>query len=181
MSTFETLQIIIRATTLLVVIVSAYLTIKQLRLNAVIFQDDHEWKRRNASNEIIQQINECEHNIRLNDIFQLSTNYTPLKLDLIEDKIQEDHTVQNSIHKVLNDYEGLAVGINQGLYDEEVIRYLREYAMTRVYANLEEYINKRRLTHTMDAWKNYHNLIKKWNAPKMESKFRQRTGRFRVK
>ena len=119
MTTYEFWNLSIKGMTLVAVLIGAYLTIRQLKLNAKIYQDDHDWKRRDASNKIIQQINECPDNVRLNDIFQLSTNYTPIELKLIEKKIKEDYTVQNSIHKVLNDYEGIAVGINQGLYDEE--------------------------------------------------------------
>lgn len=177
MTTYEYWSLVIRGLTLFVILIGAYLTIRQLRLNTKVFQDDHDWKRRDASTKIIQQINECPHNVRLNDIFQLSTNYTPIKLKRIESKIAEDFTVQNSIHKVLNDYEGIAVGINQGLYDEEVIKNLREYAMTRVCTNFEEYIDKRRKTHVIDAWNDYENLINKWRELKMKPQIRKQTGK----
>ncbi|MEO0788230.1 MAG: DUF4760 domain-containing protein [Bacteroidota bacterium] len=176
MTKYEIINLSIKALTFLVVLAGVVLTVRQLRLNTKIFRDEHDWKRRNAATEIVQQVNECPHNVRLNNEFELSNNYTPLDLDVVDSKIKLDLTLQNSIHKVLNDYEGFAVGINQGLYDEDVIKNLREYAMTRVYANFKNYIERRRQTHTPEAWNDYENLVNKWNEPKMRSKKRMRTG-----
>jgi len=64
---------------------------------------------------------------------------------------------------LLNYYEGLAIGINQGLYDERLIYSTWESTMNRICICFAEYIDYRGNEGQIKAWAEFTQLVKKWD------------------
>jgi len=71
--------------------------------------------------------------------------------------------VKNAVRKVLNFHEHICIGINAGIYDENVFKEHRMRASIELWNMTEAYIQKRReLSGTKELYENLENQIKRW-------------------
>lgn len=79
---------------------------------------------------------------------------------------QNDHTdlydTANDIAYVLNHFEHVANGINQGIFDEETVRRSQWGTITSLYQYCKKFIETVREKNRMSAYSELEKLAKKW-------------------
>ena len=172
MTTFEVISLIINAIGAFFIGISILLLAKQLKLIILAHADNHEWNRRIETQHALAKVRELNTD-DLNEKFGYIELRKPIPLKDIETAFKEDPSLQLSLHKLLDHYEGLADGILFKIYDEEAIRISRKGSMERDLLQFREYIQSRRDVDDKTAWINSGKLVKKWSE---ETVNRKQTG-----
>lgn len=169
MSTFEIASLIISAITLVALMAGLYYAIRQINVAVQqladtnkIHQSNHEWNRRNAAQEALRQYNYSLLTSPLQDTFNYLNVTESIPLSVINKHFEAHKGLQGDLHELLNFYEGLARGINQALFDEEVIKAARKNAMIRTERAFENYLIDRRNKISPLAWKDLSSIISHW-------------------
>ena len=96
---------------------------KQLSLTLQVQKQNHDWNRRNAAQQATldypAKVTGAE---KLNKALKYSVAKEPIPLATIAEKFEEDEELRIICHRLLNYYESLAVGVEQLVYDETVIK-----------------------------------------------------------
>ena len=170
MTTYETLSIIIGILTLVLVCIGFYVTNRTLRI-------DHDWNRRLASAEALNVISD---NSRISDLELLNKafNYTesndPILMDLINSKTNEDTRVLQVLLLRLNMFEMFAIGVVQGVYDEEYIKSTIGPAMIKVFRRFHNFIEHHR-KYTKAYCGNLERIALQWELSDKSNYKRKRT------
>ena len=95
-----------------------------------------------------------------------------IPIEEILEALKREPELKVELHDLLNYYEGLARGIAQGIYDEQVIKAGRYGAMRRAYRAFLPYIIYRRAENKSSrAWVDLESIILKWigedNTPEL--------------
>jgi len=77
--------------------------------------------------------------------------------------MKEDQKIKSEIIGYLNHHEGIAIGIKQDLFNEDVVKYARKTSFCQTYSEYKEYIKYRREISNPIAWINLENLTTEWN------------------
>jgi len=130
------------------------LTTGQLDLLKKSYVDQHEWNRRKAAQDAIENTQKSigEDAPLLNDKFQIMTSYDTIPLQRIRDECDADPKVRMAIHRRLNTFETLALGVQLGVYDEDVLKAAYKEVFRRTLNRFTEYINHRRNLETDTLW-----------------------------
>ena len=123
---------------------------------------DHDLQRRLAAQN---SLNEYNKSIITSDL-QIEFKYLNVKesipLERIEKIFGENSALRNELHQLLNFYEGLARGVFQQIYDEEVIKSARKSSMAKALLAFRSYIEMRRREYAPNAWSDLDALVTKW-------------------
>lgn len=127
--------------------------------------DNHEWSRRIETKKAIdkESLSECLQ--MLNNLFVISNTRHPIPVNTITQASKENQTTQNMLHEMLNYYEGLAIGINQGVYDEKIIKKTWKGTMKRIDICFSDYIDYQRNEVQKEAWVEFTALLNKMDTP----------------
>ncbi len=149
---------------LLVLIMTAYIALKELHETKNIHRETLEWNRKNKTITVLNEFRKINISV-LRETFNKHTKIpgTTISLTLIIDEIKNNAEVKSSIIRFLNHHEGLALGIKLGLYDREMIKLARKTSFIQNYNEYIEYIKYRREISNPNAWKNFEELVKKWS------------------
>lgn len=112
----------------------------------------------------------------LNKLFNSSNLTEGIPLGVILAAFKEDKQVQNKVNEVLNNYEALARGVYQGIYDEEVVKSARRGAMIQQFDAYESYIKDRRIKVYAGAYLQLESLANKWKSESVARDYRSQTG-----
>ena len=172
MGEYEVITLVLRTFAVLLVAAGLFYTGYQIKMTRQIHKDNHEWNRRKAAQDVLMNVDLTTASKELNKALEFLDVKESIPLEKILTAIKEDRHLQNLIHKLLNVYEGYARGINQGIFDEEVIKTARKGTMIRVLESFSSYIKYRREGWADKAWIQAETLIRKWqnedfkNTPK---------------
>jgi len=83
--------------------------------------------------------------VTLNEEFGFMSQKHPIPVNDINDKLKENHALQIHLLRLLNFYEGLANGIDMGLYEETIVREARRGSMMRTHTAFKEFIEYHRI------------------------------------
>ncbi len=78
-------------------------------------------------------------------------------------KLYEDPQNRLKLTEYLNVYEGMARGINLGIYDEKIFKLARRSATVQVFRNFEQFIVQYREKYNRpEVWRDFEKLAQKW-------------------
>ncbi|WP_089727287.1 DUF4760 domain-containing protein [Candidatus Thiosymbion oneisti] len=161
MTNYEIANLSIMAASALFVSISLIYLSRQLKLFVAAHADNHKWNRCIETQRALGKTREINMDA-LNDRFGFVNRKDPIPPNEILDAFNDDYSLQLILHKLLNFYEGLAIGVFMGIYDVEVIKAHRRGAMERTFVNFKNYIEHRRNQISKTLWTAYERLIKKW-------------------
>lgn len=137
---------------------------REVKLLRVQHQDNHDWNRRLAAQQAVREYKEIQFMV---EALSVHFDYHHRKEGIptldFEAKLKEIAGLQSNLHTVLNYFEGLARGIRQGIYDEELIRVAFRGHMLRVYESFRYYIegNRQKLGNPK-IWVELEDLVDAW-------------------
>ena len=138
--------------------------------------DNHDWNRRYAAQEALRNYNYSLLSSPLQTSFDYLNSLDSIPVSQIEEKFAENTELQSDLHQLLNYYEALARGINQGIFDENVIKSARRNAMVRCERSFRNYIEKRRQNVSPRAWIELSHITMKWAREDSDVELRPLTG-----
>lgn len=140
-------------------------TKEQLQAAYKINAANHDWNRRMAAQAALKEFNQSVLISGLQSEFDYLNCNDPIPLKKIQEGFNNSPTLQRELHQLLNFYEGLARGVFQNIYDEEVIKAGRRSVMIRASKSFSSYIENRRKTSSSNAaWDNLEALVVQWIA-----------------
>ena len=137
-------------------------TKEQLQATYKINEADHDWNRRMASQAALKEYNQSILSSSLQSEFDYLNCSESIPLKKIEEGFNKHPELQKELHQLLNFYEGLARGIFQNIYDDEVIKAGRRNAMMKALKAFNSYIESRRRTSSPSAWTDLESLVAQW-------------------
>jgi hypothetical protein len=159
----NTIKLILQAATLVTLVIGLWLTIRQLRLLKDSYVEQHDWNRRKAAQDAIESslLRISEDTALLEAKFKIRTGTPdPISLKEIQEECK-DPAVEEALRRRLNTLEGLAVGVNQGTLDEEIVKAGFESIFKRTHSFFKEYIEHRR-HYIARAYRDFEILYESW-------------------
>ncbi|MCK5832010.1 MAG: DUF4760 domain-containing protein [Methylococcales bacterium] len=156
--------IIISAISAILLALSVLYAAKQIKLLRIQHEEDHDWNRRLAAQETLRGYHEIQVMVEaISEHFDYHNKTEGIPEKEFQEKFNGTKELQSRLHTVLNYFEGLARGIRQGIYDEEVIKASFRGHMIRVYESFKYYIGSRRITlHNPRIWIELEEMADKW-------------------
>ena len=168
--------LVTQLTATLAAVVGLLFLAKQVRLATESVERQHDWNRRHAAQQAILSFNSTVTGIEeLQKELDFLNKKEPIPSKTILDLFEANHEMQLVCHRLLNFYEGLARGIHQGLYDEEVIRVARMQTMIRTFDSFKAYMDERRAIHPQ-AFSELETLVNHWRSQLSDLPRRHHTG-----
>ena len=163
------------------------LTTHQLDMLKKTNIDLHDWNRRKAAQKAIDDMvpRIASDTPLLDHTFHILTNNgATIPLETIEKACENNKSVRLAIHQRLDWFESLASGVQQGVFDEEVIKNYYQHLIADTYAHFEEYILQRRKSERaktiwMDLegmWMDLEGMNERWCKQDKEKPARSKTG-----
>jgi|SRR5829696_7722712 len=166
----EVVKVLLQALTLVAIVAGLAFTGRQLKLLKDSFYDTHDWNRRKAAQDAVHETQQRLANDMnlLQEAFQTRTSSSQLSLNEIEEAFAANEQVRVALHKRLNNFETLAIGIEQKVLDEQVIKDAYRVMFRRTRRRLKEYIDARK-ERNEDAWKVLERVSQRWEEQEATS------------
>ena len=175
MTQFEMISILLQGVTLICFIVGIWHGYKNLLLLIKAHKDNHDWNRRIETQKALAKLRDL--NIDDLHIHFPTLNKTPcLPLVEIYKRFKELPELDNQCTRLLNFYEGMAVGVHLGIYDELTVKASRRGAMESTFRVFKEYIIHSRDRVNRPPYMEAEKLISKWSEETMKESTRSLTG-----
>lgn len=149
---------------------------RELTAIKAIHVENHDWNRRIAAQDALAKFGYGEVAKPLSEAFDFMNTRNAISLSIIQEKFSKDAGLQPLLHQLLNFYEGLARGVQQGVFDEEAVKAGRKMSIIRMDFAFSNYIQHRRITDNPRAWNNLILLARKWQEQDESLEKRQTTG-----
>jgi hypothetical protein len=154
----DLIQVII----LVVLAFTAGFALKAIYETRNIHKETLEWNKKSLTINILKELREIKFD-ETKQIFFEYTNYgTEIPLGEILKAIEKNPVIKTEIVAYLNHHSGIAIGINQGLYDDEIVNKSRKNSFLQVYTEFKNYIYYRREVSNENAWIDFEKLVIKW-------------------
>ena len=137
---------------------------KQVKIARKTHSENHEWFRRIETRKALDSYNRLEAVAKLDEAFNYLRARQPIALQEVQEKLENSSELRVNLLRLLNFYEGLANGIDLGIYDEVIIRETRRGNMMRAHIAFEAYMDFHRNDRNPRAYIKYRALIQKWQA-----------------
>jgi hypothetical protein len=159
-----TIRLSVQIATFAILLIGLWLTLRQLRLLRKSYVDQHEWNRRKAAQDAIENTQKAigEDTFLLDAKFKIMTSYDTIPRTQILDECDADPKVRIAIHRRLNTFEILALGVKKGVYDEDVLKAAYKEVFRRTLNRFREYIEQRRNLETDLLWAQFEKLTQDW-------------------
>ena len=165
----EIAQFVISALSSIGIVLSVLYLARQIKIASEIHKENHEWNRRIETKHALDSFNRMEAVVTLNEEFGFMSQKHPIDVKTINDKLKQDHSLQVHLLRLLNFYEGLANGIDMGIFEELVIKEARRGAMIRTYTAFSDFIEYHREEINPMAFIKYEALVAKWEKEGKQS------------
>jgi len=169
MTEYETYSLLISGVTALITLggliyagIQLKKTKEQLQAAYKINAADHDWNRRMASQTALKEYNQSILSSGLQSEFDYLNCTESIPLAKIQEGFKKHLDLQKELHQLLNFYEGLARGVFQNIYDDEVIKAGRCSPMMKALRAFSSYIESRRKTSSPTAWTDLESLVAQW-------------------
>lgn len=177
MTRFQTIQLILQSIPAIAVLVTLLFTFRQLRLNTATYRDLHEWNRRKAAYDAVQQYRDFAENAQaVGKAFETSRNFDSIPLERVKQILDADPTLQVHLHRYLNYFEELANGIRHGILDEDVVRSSLQRVMIINESRFRYYTEHLRRNGRPRAYCELEELVERWQKEANQAASRRRTG-----
>ena len=163
--------IIATMATPIILIITACIIKCQLKENRKQLKANHDWKRRHAA---LRAIKDNRANYRksikyLNEALEYRKQKHAYAVDQINKRTESNKELFDHIVTILDLLEYLSVGINQKIFDEEVIKKYHKRSFMNGYMRFENYIKFLRKEHVdKDIYIQLENIYKKWDKREKE-------------
>ena len=153
---------------LIVLIVTAYVGIREIKEGRKIHEEILDWNRKNKTQDTLNELRKFPNPLLATSFKDTFNNPgIPIPLEIIQKEIEKDRQVKVQIIRRLNAQEGLSRGVYLSLYDEEMVKLSRKTSMTQIFYEYKEFIDERRKVSNPNAWKNYEQLVNKWEKDEL--------------
>lgn len=140
---------------------------EQIELLRKQHTDNHDWNRRIQAQLICNEYKTHVNEIKiLNENLNFQSSNDPIPLDFLKQKFNEINGLRDQCHNLLNYFEGLCIGILQGIYDEEVIKKNWEETIIHCSERFRQYILHRREIFEVDVWRDLETIANQWKNEK---------------
>lgn len=144
------------------------LTIRQIKLLRQSYEDLHEWNRRKASVDTINEYKQLSEEVKL---LNVSLNFSelndPIPLDRIpgfQSAEAGGQEIRIALNKYLNYFESIAVSVRHGVLDERLVRDAFRTVISRALRKLGPYISHIRGKTGPSTWIELEELSKMWES-----------------
>lgn len=144
------------------VIISVFYLASQVKIATKAHKENHEWNRRIETKHALDSYNRLESVMLLNEAFSYMGERHAIDKDIILKKLKEEPALRVHLMRLLNFYEGLANGIDMGLYEEVIVREARRGNMIRTHTAFKKFMNYHRSEVNELAFIKYKALVEKW-------------------
>lgn len=169
MSTFEELTLVIQAAQVLALLGGFWFAGRQLRqaqheLHALkeTHRQNHDFQRRQAAQQAVNDFNYSNLSADLISVFKYTDKNEVLDLTSIDSELARNAEARTKLIMLFRHYEGLARGINCGIYDESVVKSAHRTTLTRFARIFRAYIEDRRLKLNPRLWIEFTELADRW-------------------
>ena len=160
----ELAKLMLQAIQLIVVTTGLGYTAYQIRLLRISYRDLHDWNRRKSAQDAIEGLTVLAPVTKvLNEHFDFLENNDPIPLEILQQKCEQNVELRGCIHKLLNTYEDLAVGVFQRVYDESIIYEAMGWVIPTTLHQFNGYIRHKRLHGSANAWTQVERLSMRWS------------------
>lgn len=167
---YELISLVISAISAVFLLIGFYVTVITIRKN-------HDWNRRYKSMEALAAATDQSRIADLqilNKCLKYSDSYEPIQLDLIDSKVEENPQLLHILLNRLNIFELYAIGVFNGVYDEEVMKHAVEAVMDRAYFRFENFIKRRKESNSTYC-EHFESIVIKWRNDKRKVIPRRKT------
>jgi Domain of unknown function (DUF4760) len=148
-------------TTIVIQILGFGVLISQVAVAIKAIHADHERRKKQSSIEQLGSMyRECRHDL------EARFGTAPLTNDDIA-KIQDDQAYEASVVRLLGVLEHIAVGVNSGIYDEEIVFRMSATSMIDIFKRLELYIRYRQKHVNTACYIEFNYMIRKFENKKL--------------
>lgn len=168
---------LIAATSAFLLAISVLYTARQVHLLRKQHKENHDWNRRLTAQQAIREYQNIQEMVEsLSEHFDYHNRTEGIPLTDFEIKFNEMPSLQSRLHALLNYFEGLARGVRQGIYDQEVVENAFQRHMIRVFESFKYYIEfRRRKVHNPTVYIELEIITSEWqkelrNAPPAREK-----------
>ena len=184
MTTFEKIMVLISALNFFAVLIGFIFASWQVRsakleIKAIVetHRENHDFQRRIAAQDAINQFNFSSLSAELGTKFGYFEHNLPISIKEIRKVFDASEENRSKLIMLLRHYEGLARGINQGIYDEEVVKSALRRTILRVSRAFSLYIEQRRIElGNPKLWKEFTDLGDRWLSEDTIIESRPKTG-----
>jgi hypothetical protein len=162
MTDFEQYTLCIRIFNNILVVVAIIYTAYQFRRSANIHRDNLEWSKRIETRKKLDDHNLFESAKYLNDKFGYVRDNNPIQYTRIEEEFNKDNAVDVHLSILMNYYESIAIGIDNHIYDELLVKASRKTAMMQIYDSFRSFVEFHRRNGSPRCFTRYEALINKW-------------------
>lgn len=173
----ENTKLLVQIISSVLVFIALLYAARQFKLATLVHRDNHDWNRRNAAQQAtIDYASKIPGNEELNKTLKYTVAKEPIALTTIDAAFENNESLRAIAHRVLNYHESLAVGVLEGVYDENCIRNIRRSALELLFNAFKNYIDRFRSEIQPTAWSQQEQLINKWKIEDNPPTYRSRTG-----
>lgn len=152
----------IGAVSLLIAATSGLLAFRTLRAT-------HDWNRRKAAQDATLLLNDRVKDRKLlKEHLDYVSSFEPIPLAELCKALDAHPDVRIAVHDLLNYFEMLARGVQQNVYDEEVIRTAFEGSMSRAVSRFGPYIQSKHAPALPKAWEQLVYVVNEWKRTQTE-------------
>lgn len=162
----EVSKLLLQLLIVFVATVGLYLTVRQLRLLTQSYRDLHDWNRRKAAQDALDRFvtTQEENTALLDQVFSILSSNDPIPLDKVREECERQHPVRAALHRRLNYFEHLTIGVREGVLDESILRRACEPVFKRCVRQFRPYMDHRRESGSKDAWTELEALSMEWST-----------------
>lgn len=156
---------IIQVLILVVLIITAVIALKEISETKNIHKETLLWNKKNKTIDVLNDFRKViPHKTKKHFKKQLKQPNKTIPCEEILGEIAQEAKIKSEIVEYLNHHEGLAIGIINGLYNEDLIKKARRTSFFQTWIQYEEYIAHRRKVSNSEAWKNFEEIVNKWGV-----------------
>ncbi|MEM6269157.1 MAG: DUF4760 domain-containing protein [Bacteroidota bacterium] len=152
-------DIVFQCVTLLGLILGIVYANRQLKATLNIHRANLIWNQKMATESYLASRISNQTLFELTRHFDCLKTCEPIPLAKINQAFSDHSSLRESCHAYLNSFEGLARGIEAGIYSFDLVQHARRGAILKAFVLFREYIDHMRRTHNPNAWLKFEALV----------------------
>lgn len=152
----------VQIVTAIILSVSAVVAVFTLLSIRKFHRENHAWNRRQAAFEALKGLRTVD-----TEQLRIQTDWndrrTTVPLDEIQELFEKKPELIDVLGRQLNFFEGLAIGVDQKVYDANIVKIARKKSMKLNLRRFKAYIDHRREEVNDKLWIEQERLIQRWD------------------
>ncbi len=144
------------------IVASFFIALLSLAWTGYQFRVNYLWNKKKATMDALLQLYKNKGTGLASKHFNLTNNSLQYSIEEILKKFNETPGLQVDLHRLLNKYEQLALGVECGVFDEDMVKSKRK-TMDKLVFMFRQYIDYRRQTApTTRPYRRLESLTNRW-------------------